>query len=685
MKKNFMIFFVIVILFSFSFGQTVIWSEDFESNEDIGATGAITPGTNDGVTSPSSGKWSINVANCNLSATTDWFKVTNQLFEARDIDGTQQSNGTGVGAVWTSESIPILGYPNVSISIDVSESGDHEDKDFIKASYQLDGGVVTQFGLLYDDFDTGIFSVSNLSGSNLVILIEADNNADVEYIRFDNVIVTGTGGSPDPEPTNHVTNFSSTANDHNQIDLTWIDATGDNLPAGYLIKANTTESFVDPVDGTDYTEDPDLSDGSAIVKVIYGIQTYNFIGLNESTQYFFKIWSLSNSGSDIDYKTDGTVPNDDATTDAAPELPSIVINEIHANPDATNGDANNDGTVSSTQDEFIEIFNNDNTSINISGWTISDETRVRHIFPANTVLQPKSAIVIFSGGTPTGSFGGAIVQTASTGSLVLNNNGDTVTIMNGTTTIVSYQYKSEGGDNQSITRNPDITGDFVKHSDIPPGHLYSPGMKNNGDQSLPITLSYFTATSQNATVIIEWKTESEVNNLGFNLHRSQDKNNYEKINKKLIKGAGTSSTANLYSFTDKDVVPGKTYNYKLEDISTAGKSKIHKTITITVQSIKNETMIIDDFQLFPAYPNPCNPSSTIQYNIPTECNVNINIYNLKGDLIKNLENTVKHPGQHKIIWNGKNNQNHQVGNGVYFFQLSTSTGFARTEKVVLLK
>jgi len=180
MKKTFMIFFVIVILFSFSFGQTVIWSEDFESNEDIGATGAITPGTNDGVTSPSSGKWSINVANCNLSATTDWFKVTNQLFEARDIDGTQQSNGTGVGAVWTSESIPILGYPNVSISIDVSESGDHEDKDFIKASYQLDGGVVTQFGLLYDDFDTGIFSVSNLSGSNLVILIEADNNADAE-------------------------------------------------------------------------------------------------------------------------------------------------------------------------------------------------------------------------------------------------------------------------------------------------------------------------------------------------------------------------------------------------------------------------------------------------------------------------------------------------------------------------
>ena len=162
----------------------------------------------------------------------------------------------------------------------------------------------------------------------------------------------------------------------------------------------------------------------------------------------------------------------------------VIINEIHADPAAgLAGDANGDGTRHSTQDEFIELVNSGAAGIDISGWTLSDAGNVRHTFPAGTNLSAGKAVVIFGGGTPSGSFGGAIVQTASTGQLSLNNSGDTVTLKDGSaTTVVEHVYGSEANDDQSISRDPDLTGEFAKHSEIAAaaGALFSPGTKVDG-------------------------------------------------------------------------------------------------------------------------------------------------------------------------------------------------------------
>ncbi|MBP0000393.1 MAG: Ig-like domain-containing protein [Cyanobacteria bacterium SID2] len=155
---------------------------------------------------------------------------------------------------------------------------------------------------------------------------------------------------------------------------------------------------------------------------------------------------------------------------------AVALNEICADPpDDTNGD----GTPDSKQDEFVEIVNNTGTSIDLSGLTLSDALQIRHVFPPGTMVENGQAIVVFSGGTPTGSFGGSIVQTASTGELSLNNTGDTVTLEDGTTVIATYTYGNEADKNQSLTRFPDLAGGFVKHGTT--GSLScSPGMQTNG-------------------------------------------------------------------------------------------------------------------------------------------------------------------------------------------------------------
>jgi uncharacterized repeat protein (TIGR01451 family) len=158
---------------------------------------------------------------------------------------------------------------------------------------------------------------------------------------------------------------------------------------------------------------------------------------------------------------------------------SLVINEILADPGATTGDANGDGVINSSDDEFIELVNTSSDPLNISGWTLSDGIGVRHTFPAGTIIPGNCGIVIFGGGTPTGSFGNVLVQTASTGALGLNNTGDTITMTQGATPVLSYTYGAEGGNDQSLTRDPDVTGldPLVEHTTAAGanGRLYSPG------------------------------------------------------------------------------------------------------------------------------------------------------------------------------------------------------------------
>ncbi|MCH7798553.1 MAG: lamin tail domain-containing protein, partial [Planctomycetes bacterium] len=171
-----------------------------------------------------------------------------------------------------------------------------------------------------------------------------------------------------------------------------------------------------------------------------------------------------------------------------------VINEIHADPDPVLGDANGDGIVSAIHDDFVEIINNFDIAIDISGWTLSDSTMVRHTFPPGTVVPGARAIVVFGGGVPTGDFGGALVQLATTGTLDLEVAGDTVTLMNTDGDVVASNTYIGGVAGTSLTRLPDVTGSELAGlmatntaPGVDPTVLFTPGTRLNGD---PFTDTY---------------------------------------------------------------------------------------------------------------------------------------------------------------------------------------------------
>ncbi|MCB2206922.1 MAG: choice-of-anchor J domain-containing protein [Bacteroidetes bacterium] len=112
---------------------------------------------------------------------------------------------------------------------------------------------------------------------------------------------------PDPEPTNYPTDFLAESVGM-KIELTWTDAAGEQLPAGYLVLGRIADAAPPaPIDGTPVPNDTDFSNGEVALNVPFGVETCSFM-VDANTPYNFRIYPYTNAGINIDYKTDGNVP-----------------------------------------------------------------------------------------------------------------------------------------------------------------------------------------------------------------------------------------------------------------------------------------------------------------------------------------------------------------------------------------
>lgn len=84
------------------------------------------------------------------------------------------------------------------------------------------------------------------------------------------------------------------------------------------------------------------------------------------------------------------------------------------------------------------------------------------------------------------------------------------------------------------------------------------------------------------------------------------------------------------------------------------------------------------------YPNPFNPTTTLSFDLAQGGNVKLSIYNIKGQLVKVLQNGVLEPGMHRLVWDGRDSANRTVASGVYFYRFETK-GYCSTRKMLMLK
>ena len=84
------------------------------------------------------------------------------------------------------------------------------------------------------------------------------------------------------------------------------------------------------------------------------------------------------------------------------------------------------------------------------------------------------------------------------------------------------------------------------------------------------------------------------------------------------------------------------------------------------------------------FPNPFNPQTRIDYQIPETANVNISVYSVSGQLVTTLVNEVKSPGSYSVIWNARDHSGLQLSSGIYLVRM-VSKNYLATGKLILIK
>ena len=247
---------------------------------------------------------------------------------------------------------------------------------------------------------------------------------------------------------------------------------------------------------------------------------------------------------------------------------------------------------------------------------------------------------------------------------------------------------------------------------------------NDSDNSLPVSLVYFTAKATKTGILLEWETSAEIENAGFIIRRQEagpstssgtgsqengtsatlsDRKTEETqgrlpllegeglpassgqaggvlasyLTHQSLAGAGSVTKSTQYTFTDSKVEAGKTYIYTLSDVDFGGKETKLAEATLRLRS--GSAIVADNYTLMPAYPNPFNSVTTLSYDLPEKSDVTLAIFNIQGQEIHRQQWQNQPAGHHSIQWNGSRH-----ATGVYFVRLSAAD-FNQTRKMIYLK
>ncbi|MDC3333550.1 T9SS type A sorting domain-containing protein [Candidatus Marinimicrobia bacterium] len=131
-------------------------------------------------------------------------------------------------------------------------------------------------------------------------------------------------------------------------------------------------------------------------------------------------------------------------------------------------------------------------------------------------------------------------------------------------------------------------------------------------------------------------------------------------------------------------VPIVSGEYTVEVFFSNGCPTLSDSYNFSYQLSNDKELLPTSFLMHQNYPNPFNPSTIIRYNLPYGELVNINIYDVKGTIIKSLINTNQEAGNRSIVWDATNNTGQPVSAGLYIYTIQVG-GFRQSRKMVLVK
>ena len=146
-----------------------------------------------------------------------------------------------------------------------------------------------------------------------------------------------------------------------------------------------------------------------------------------------------------------------------------------------------------------------------------------------------------------------------------------------------------------------------------------------------------------------------------------------------------SATVGIEDYNETD---GINYVYNNSYDLTASVLQSGLAIRFTTEpphvTLGTTGLVSDGYALLQNHPNPFSDNTNIDYTIPEDCNLNLRVYDISGQLVRVLETGTKPAGQHRVVWDGKNETGQKMSSGIYFYRLQTP-GFVDTKKLYMLR
>ncbi len=187
---------------------------------------------------------------------------------------------------------------------------------------------------------------------------------------------------------------------------------------------------------------------------------------------------------------------------------------------------------------------------------------------------------------------------------------------------------------------------------------------------VPVELTSLTSSVSGNSVTLDWETATEINNSGFAIERKTGEQNWSKVG--FVNGRGTTTEPQAYSFTDVGLSSGN-YNYRLKQIDFDGSYKYY-----TLEQLV-EVGIPQTYDLSQNYPNPFNPTTKITYSVPADGFVNIAVFNVLGEKVTNIVNSLQKAGSYEVTFDATN-----FASGMYLYRME-SGDFVSVKKMMILK
>jgi len=197
------------------------------------------------------------------------------------------------------------------------------------------------------------------------------------------------------------------------------------------------------------------------------------------------------------------------------------------------------------------------------------------------------------------------------------------------------------------------------------------GMYITNSFIVPIELSLFTANLLENNVVLNWRTESEFCNSHFEVERKTGETQFRKL--AIVKGAGTTSIPQEYSYTDNSITNDEILYYRIKQVDTNGSFLYSHELKVDVK------LEFPNYVVWQNYPNPFNEHTMIRYQIPESDHVDIKLFDSVGREVMTLHDGYQQRGIHRVEFNGN-----ALPSGVYFYRLSSGR-FTTSQKLILMK